>query len=607
MKILLSKKAYWMIGFFCVCITNTYSQDQHMADSLRTWLTQTSNIDSLYLDNLKQIAFNETDPVEAEKFADRLIDLATEESDQEFIVSGYLQKGNADRLQGNLEEALSSYFSGLEIARDIGKLRSVGALQSVIADVYSVSGNSPNARLYYNKAIATFRLLDEPRRLATALLNTGDEYFNNEVYDTALLYFQESATIFDTINYPIGTAYNLGNAGMVYASLGNNVPAEENINQAIEILEGLEDYYGISVYLTYMAEIYAEKGDLETALKYGQRSLDLARQYKLKDQISDAYLLLSGLHERSGDLQASLDEYRQHIIYKDSVTDIETVEQLANLRTDYEVSQKQTEVDLLEQQKRNQQIIVFATAFALFLIGLLALTLFRRNKFIRDTNKIIEEEKNRSESLLLNILPEETARELKGRGKVKAKQYDSVSVMFTDFKDFTQHAEQLHPDQLVESVDFYYSKFDEIIEKYGIEKIKTLGDSYMCAAGLPDPSEDHATKIVRAAIDINQFIQEVNEQNPENIAPFEIRIGINSGPVVAGVVGTKKFAYDIWGHTVNIASRMESSSEPGKINISENTYDLIKDHFTCAYRGELDLKNRVAMKMFFVEPDKVIV
>jgi len=204
----------------------------------------------------------------------------------------------------------------------------------------------------------------------------------------------------------------------------------------------------------------------------------------------------------------------------------------------------------------------------------------------------------------LNILPEETAEELKQNGKVQAKKFDSVTVLFTDFEGFTNFAENLSPEKLVESVDFYFSKFDEIMEKYDLEKIKTVGDSYMCAGGLPFPTEDHAQKMVQAGFEIAAFVKEAKKTNDKDQTRFDIRIGINTGPVVAGVVGTKKFSYDIWGDTVNIASRMESNSEPGKINISENTYELIKDTFDCEYRGKIKAKNRGMMKMYFVNKSK---
>ena len=378
------------------------------------------------------------------------------------------------------------------------------------------------------------------------------------------------------------------------------IKAEENLNKAIEILEPLEEYSAICEFLVSMSDIYQKKGNDSLAEHYATRSLNLAKKYGLKEQISGADLQLSQLYEDNGDDKNSLLYYKEYITYRDSVSNIKSVEQMGDMRTNFEVSKKQVEVNLLNQQKKNQRIIVIATVIALVLITLLAIVLYRRNNFIKKTNIIIKKEQARSEKLLLNILPEETANELKETGKVLAKKFECVTILFTDFKGFTSYAENLSPEQVVETVDCYFSKFDDIIEKYGLEKIKTIGDSYMCAAGLPFPADDHAFKITAAAFEIAAFVKESKKLNDGSKVPFDIRIGINTGPVVAGVVGSKKFAYDIWGDAVNIASRMESCSEPGRINISENTYAIIKDAFVCEYRGEIEVKNRGVMKMYFV-------
>jgi adenylate cyclase len=211
----------------------------------------------------------------------------------------------------------------------------------------------------------------------------------------------------------------------------------------------------------------------------------------------------------------------------------------------------------------------------------------------------LRNEKQRSDDLIRNILPDEIAEELKLKGATQAKLFDHVSVLFTDFVDFTKAGERLSPQQLVDELHTCFKAFDEIISKYSIEKIKTIGDAYLAVSGLPLADESHAVKITRAAIEIREFIRLRKEQYPDR--SFNIRIGIHSGSAVAGIVGVKKFAYDIWGDAVNTAARMEQSSETGKINIFQSTWELIKDKFNCTHRGEITAKNKGPLNMYFVE------
>lgn len=205
----------------------------------------------------------------------------------------------------------------------------------------------------------------------------------------------------------------------------------------------------------------------------------------------------------------------------------------------------------------------------------------------------------RSDDLLLNILPEEVSRELKEKGSVTAHEFDHVTVLFTDFVDFTIASERMSSQELVDELHNCFKAFDEIIGRYSIEKIKTVGDAYLAVSGLPLKDNSHAYHVAKAALEIQSFIK--NRIALKGDKTFDIRIGIHSGSVVAGIVGVKKFAYDIWGDTVNTAARMEQSSEPGKINISETTYSLIKDQFKCTYRGEIDAKHKGKMDMYFME------
>lgn len=226
----------------------------------------------------------------------------------------------------------------------------------------------------------------------------------------------------------------------------------------------------------------------------------------------------------------------------------------------------------------------------------------QRTLEIEKQKKQLESEKAKSDSLLLNILPDEIAAELKKFGKSYARRHENVSVLFSDIEGFTNIAQNLTPDLLVTQLDEAFRGFDYITGKYGMEKIKTIGDAYMCAAGLPQDDEEHALNAVKAAIDMQLFITEFGRSKQiQDLPVFKIRIGIHSGSVISGVVGTKKFVYDIWGDTVNLASQMEQQGVPGKINISGSTYELIKGIYHCEHRGKIPTKNKTEMDMYFVE------
>ncbi|MDZ4703470.1 MAG: adenylate/guanylate cyclase domain-containing protein [Saprospiraceae bacterium] len=236
-----------------------------------------------------------------------------------------------------------------------------------------------------------------------------------------------------------------------------------------------------------------------------------------------------------------------------------------------------------------------------FLMFLLYSSSRRAKRKIEEKSRIIDLEREKSDELLLNILPAQIAAELKQFSKVKARRYEEVTVMFVDFKNFTSISEQLSPEDLVEELDRCFKGFDFIIHQYrDVEKIKTIGDAYMCASGLSE-QKSMPFNIIRAAFEMQQFLEEQKQERMRLGKPFfEARIGLHTGSVVAGVVGVNKFAYDIWGDTVNIASRMEGNCEPGRINISEMTYNLVKYQFECEYRGKIDAKNKGAIDMYYV-------
>jgi len=216
-----------------------------------------------------------------------------------------------------------------------------------------------------------------------------------------------------------------------------------------------------------------------------------------------------------------------------------------------------------------------------------------------EKNAMIEEKRRRSEQLLLNILPRAVAAELTVRNKVAARRYERATVMFIDFVSFTRLAENLTPEALVAELDYCFSAFDELISRKRIEKIKTVGDAYICASGLSDRNESPA-EIIKVALQIQQFLQKLREERQKEEKPyFEARIGIHFGPVVAGIVGTKKFAYDIWGDTVNTAARLEEACLPGFVNVSAAARASVEAEFQWEYRGKIAAKNKGELEMYY--------
>ncbi len=254
--------------------------------------------------------------------------------------------------------------------------------------------------------------------------------------------------------------------------------------------------------------------------------------------------------------------------------------------------------------KRNFYIATCLALLGLFGSSMVGFIKSRQHaKLLQEKNATIANEKERSDSLLLNILPATVAAELKLNGFTKANHFDEVSVCFADFVGFTTIAGVTDPQKLLSELNTCFKAFDEIIAKYNLEKIKTIGDCYMFAGGLPEEGKgNQIVEMINAAKEIQQWLDEWNKERKQSgLARMDVRIGIHMGPVAAGVIGSKKFAYDIWGDTVNMAARLEQSSERGRINISGEAYEKVKDIFKCEYRGKLPAKNKGLVDMYFVE------
>jgi adenylate cyclase len=344
-------------------------------------------------------------------------------------------------------------------------------------------------------------------------------------------------------------------------------------------------------------EAQTAKADFEKA-----KQLLIAKQKELAETdilIDSAKALLAITQKDLQESELSKKQIEERLVHQqDSMKIMKQSEELQALQLNNQKIQ-------LEAQKQKIQLYLGASILAVLLFAVLGVLLITRQRSIKqlaEKNAIIEEEKKRSDDLLLNILPVEVMQELKAHGKTTARNYKKASVLFADIKDFTIISEQLSPDDLIEGLDAYFEKFDQVIDKYDIEKIKTIGDAYVCAGGVPTKSEGNPHLVVEAAL---EFLREIDTLGRERVAqgkvPFQFRIGIHTGQLVAGVIGLRKFAYDIWGDTVNMAARMQQAGETNKINISGTTYELVKDKFACVYRGKIDAKNKGEIDMYFVE------
>ena len=639
------------ISMFLMVYSSVFSQNKKI-DSLKT-IVQTGIKDTAMVHALnalsKEVLRNEniTESLKYSVEANELAGQLEYEKGKAYALKGI---GMCYYYQGDYFAVLENWSRSLETFRGIHDTLGIANMTNNLGAVYYNQGSNTKAIEYYLLSLRISEKLKDSLRITTALLNIGGVYGDNSNdYDKALKYYNQIKPFLKTLKNPqIATAYlmgvgeiyykkenykealkfyeealpitknetstmlanNLTELGKVEFKMGHKDKAIDYLNQAYQTAKDNNQQLQIVQCLISLGKVYQED-NLSKALSAYTEAEELAKEMDTDYELRDIYQGLSQAYATHGDYTSAFKFQTWYLAQKDSLFNLETDDKIRGLQFDFDLEKKEDQIGLLEKEAeiteleaKRQQNAFYVSLLVSGLILLLGIGVFNRYKYVKKSNKIISEEKNRSENLLLNILPEETAKELKLNGKVKAKKFESVTVLFTDFKGFTHYAQNLSPEELVNSVDYYFSKFDEIMDKYGMEKIKTIGDAYMCAGGLPFPSEGHPVKMIEAAFEIAEFIEESRKLNNSEITHFDVRIGINTGPVVAGVVGIKKFAYDIWGDTVNVASRMESKSEPGRINISENTYKLVKDSYECEYRGEIDVKNKGMMKMYFVNGRK---
>ncbi|MBL8012198.1 MAG: tetratricopeptide repeat protein [Flavobacteriales bacterium] len=503
---------------------------------------------------------------------------------------------------GDIAKAAELFTEMLAIAEQKADSGQIGNLLSNLGACHNMMGEPVEARPYFRRAAVIFERI-RSGNLPRPYYNLAGGYAGSNM-DSALYYntrAQQAAESIGDGSMLMG-AYQQRSNMLLTAGMPDSAMA--CLRMAMDVALRVKNR---AIELTIkgtMARMRFDEGNTAQAIALEEEVLSGSRELGNVELQKVAAGDLVKYYRKAGRADKALEMYELQATLADSLEREQNQREL--IRQEYKYGyEKEALADSLAfaaetaiQQKEVQKQKLMRNAF----MGGFALVALFAGVFLTQRNRISKARK-RSDELLLNILPEEVAEELKAKGEAEAVHIDQVTVLFTDFKGFTAMSETLSPQELVRDLNDCFSAFDRITEKYGIEKIKTIGDAYMAAGGLPTPNTTHATDVIKAAFEMRDFIAEGKARKIAAGLPyFEIRIGIHTGPVVAGIVGVKKFQYDIWGDTVNTASRMESSGEVGRVNISEATYALVKDTPGLAFssRGKVQAKGKGEMEMYFV-------
>ena len=549
-------------------------------------------------------------------YFNRCLEVARSMNDRKRIANTLSNLSTIYKDLGDQPRALQLLHQSLRIDEELGNKEGMAGTFNNIGNIYKRVNETAKALESYARSAALYAELDNPRGRAVALVGIGTLHGDLGMLDTAVAELRTAIGLYHRIGnrLDLGKAHN--NLGQVLTRMGRmrEAYAEFDSARTIHGAMGARDLLARNLY--YTGQALLREGRAAEAVRSCREGLAIADSLGLLDQRKECTDCLMHAYAQAGDFRRAYAMQQAFIDLDDTldranngkeVTRLEMTrvfrerwiaDSLDQVRTDLE---KQMVVDRRMAEQRTQRgFLIFSVIVALVIAG----ALLSRLRYTSKAKRAIEREKERSDDLLHNILPEEVAAELMEKGSAEARTFDSATVLFTDFKGFTAMSEQLTATELVAEIDHCFKALDAIVEKHGVEKIKTIGDSYMAAAGLPDPASSNAADIVLAALEMRDAIaQRRAERLREGRPAFEMRIGLHSGPVIAGIVGVKKFAYDIWGDTVNTASRMESSGEPGRVNISAATHALVKDVIWLRFepRGMVAAKGKGALEMFFVD------
>lgn len=527
--------------------------------------------------------------------------------DDETIADSYTSIGIVYAVQGEYTNAINYQLQSLKIREKLKDKKAIAQSNNYLGNIYKALNFFPKARDCYKRALELYEQVDEKLGVAIASNNVGNIHYLEGDYAKALQYYNKALAVCNQVGNRYNRVISNNNLGKVYAKLGDDIIARELFTKALIESQEIGNKQTTAASFINLGELDLKANRNQPAISSLIEAKKIAEEAQLKDEMAAAYLNLAHAYAAVKNFETAYNFHSKYSNLQDTVHNVDLAK--INSLTEQQIrNEAKRKLDVEEAQKKKaeaevkkQKTIKFSFIIGSALLLIFLIVLANRFRLINRQKKIIESEQERSNSLLLNILPADVAEELKQNGKAKARSYDRVTVLFADIQNFTKIGEKLSPEKLVSEIDFYFKAFDEIITRYGIEKIKTIGDAYMCASGLHNQAASSATDMVHAALELQDFVNKTREERTKlNEIFFEIRVGIHTGPVVAGIVGVKKFAYDIWGDAVNTAARMETAGETNRINISEVTFELVNDHFDCIHRGKMEVKNKGLMDMYFV-------
>lgn len=521
--------------------------------------------------------------------------------DELSLLTDFNSLGNLLKLQGTFEQAQIYFFKAINIAEIEKDSLAMMNIYSDVGEVYLAQKIYAKARQYSQQSLKiAFRQnikMQQAKNYKTlAYIEEGQ---NNQ--KAAINFFQQALIVYQELRNKQYTSEIQLRLANTYKNENALEEAQSLLEETIIIKKEIKDEIGLLTAQNTLAEIFYRQQKYNKSITLLKDALQKATTLHNREGLLNTYKLLSNNHEQLKQFKEALIYQKKYRDMSDSITSGRNVQIIDNISTKYESEKKEKVLIEKEAELSRQEIIIYKRNDQIIYLSIGLFTIFISIFLLAFKNTQIRKEQEKSETLLLNILPANIAQELKETGKAKARRHENVTVFFSDFKDFVKIAGTMSPEKLVAEVDFCFSYFDQVMEHYGLEKIKTIGDAYMCIGGI-NQDEKAAIKMIQAAIDIQRFLNQTAIQKKLDNQPFfEARIGIHTGSVIAGIVGSKKFAYDVWGDTVNTASRLESASEVGQINISQVTYQLVRTHFDCESRGKITVKNIGEVEMYFVK------